>query len=495
MRPVTDPALLAELEGGGPKAVSDPAILAQLEGKKAPGDLSVAVNSINKGLAGIPDTLLNLPTNVINLGKAAVGVPMIAMGRPDLAPEPSAPPNLANRGMKALGLINDANDPANARQRVIDAMMQGGAGMLVNPAKGGADVLKNVAMGVAGGGVGGATQEATGSEAAAIAASALTPLAPSAAMRAVVGKPRAMNDVKRQTLVDAEAKGYKVPISETNDSFVNNRLESVAGKAALKQDLQLKNQGVTNELAAQELGLPKGTAITVSELDKFRAANSQPYRDIADLSPASAKNLEKLKEARAEASSYYKFYDRTADPKALKEAKAFDAQAKVIETELEKVAARRGQPDLVDQLREARQKIAKSYDIERALNKGAGEVSAPALGTAFDKGKPLSGNLKTIGAFDEAFPQYTGEGVRVPTPGVSKSEAIVSALMGMGGTAAFGPEGAAAAAIPLASHGARRLITSDAYRNMMRKPAPGMTKDDVLQSILLARAIAERNQQ
>ena len=39
----------------------------------SPGYGSLILNSINKGLAAVPDSLLNAPNRVMNLGKAAFG--------------------------------------------------------------------------------------------------------------------------------------------------------------------------------------------------------------------------------------------------------------------------------------------------------------------------------------------------------------------------------------------------------------------------------------
>lgn len=513
MKPVEDPALLAELEGKPRKAVADPALLAQLEG---PGDADVAVNSAKKAVAGIPDMLLNTPQNVINLGKAAFGMGAHAFGRPDLAPDitDDAPNYITNAARKA-GVITDAA-PQNARQRIIDAIVQGGVSGAINPAQGVKQLATNVGVSALGGGAAGATQEATGSAEAGIVAALLTPGAVNSAANRSRGRvadkavEQSANEVRDATLAQGRGAGYVTPpadvVADGAKGFVNKRLTSIAGKAATNQEATARNQRVTSEGAAAELGFPKGTAITEGKLEAYRDSIAQPYREVAALSPMAAAALERLKTARQEAKLQNRHYDVSADPKALRAAQKAEADAATLETALEKIAAKAGKNDLIDELRDARRQIAKSYDIERSLNLGSADVSASSLGGMLDKGKPLSGNLETAAKFQQAFPRSMGDASKNPAAGVSKLEAITAALMAGGGAAAFGPEGLAAGAIPLASGGARKLILSKPYQQLMATPdySPGMldramsslppnTPPEVaLQAMLLARAIAER---
>ncbi len=110
--------------------------------------------------------------------------------------------------------------------------------------------------------------------------------------------------------------------------------------------------------------------------------------------------------------------------------------------------------------------FAKSYDIERALNLGDSTVSAPIIGRQLDKtgtaGK--SGALSIIGKMAEAFPSVMREGGRVPSPGVSGTDAAMSAMLGVGGGAAAGPAGILAAGLPLLRSPARNLVLSPAYQ-------------------------------
>lgn len=64
-----------------------------------------------------------------------------------------------------------------------------------------------------------------------------------------------------------------------------------------------------------------------------------------------------------------------------------------------------GQPDVIAAYKQARQLIAKSYDVEGATNATTGDVNARGLARLAAKGRPLSGELDTIARAAEAFPK------------------------------------------------------------------------------------------
>lgn len=465
----------------------------QPESAPPPTDTAVGLNALNKGLAGVPDAVLNAPQNVINLAKAGYGTAATAMGRPDLAPDITPPPSYAHRAMESMGFIKPENEPQGAKQRIIDTAAQGAGGMAGAPADSVRKAITNVLMGITGGGAGGVTKEVTGSEPLALTASMLTPLAPAAGARMVAGKPLPMNEVKAKTLAEGRDADYAIPGSETNSGWINRRIEDFAGKAALKQQATVNNQANTNKLMAEELGLPADTGITPRVLDAYRQDVSGPYREVAALSSAAAKNLDKLKDVRAESTLHWQDYRRNQRVDSIKSAKALDAQAEMIENELENIAARRGRPELIDELREARVKVAKSWDVQRNLNKGSGDVSAPGLGDLLDREKPLSGRMKVTAAMAEAFPRYMAEGPSTPPADVSGGKPYASGVAGGAGFLVGGPAGAAVgASIPYLSNPLRSMALSPGYQKMLANSGKNPTEAEI-RALLLARAIAERN--
>lgn len=280
------------------------------------------------------------------------------------------------------------------------------------------------------------------------------------------------NSVLDTTLANARSEGYVVPSSAVNPTFLGNRLESVAGKAATGQEASIRNQQVTNKIARREASLPEDSPITEGTLAAARDQLAQPYQEVAALSPTAAKKLELLKEARFEAKGNWQYADRTGDPKAVKEAKKWDNKAQRLESDIDTEAQNSGNLDLVTRLQEARKALAKNYTVERALNVGSGDVDAGTIGRLLDKGAPLSGGLETIGRFNQAFKRYSREGTNVPAAGVGKTEAIAGATLGAVGHATG--VGLWPAGLPLLSGPARSLALS----NMMQGPRtyqPGMS--------------------
>jgi hypothetical protein len=278
------------------------------------------------------------------------------------------------------------------------------------------------------------------------------------------------NSVRDTTLATARDEGYVVPPSAANQGggVVTNRLESVAGKAALNQEASLKNQQITNKIARREAGIAEDSPLSEKTLADAREVIAEPYRQVSALSKEASTALEKLKEVRADAKDYWKHYDIGGDPKSKKAAVALDKRADALEATIDRVAIEKGNPQLLADLKEARKALAKNYDVERALNIGTGDIDAAVIGRILDKrGETgMTGGLQTIGKFAQAFPSFSRQSAKVPTPGVSKSEALAATAFGIGGHAAMGPGGVALAALPLLSEPARALALS----KTMQKP-------------------------
>jgi hypothetical protein len=289
---------------------------------------------------------------------------------------------------------------------------------------------------------------------------------------------------KKAAVLDAGKKaGYVVPVSEVNGGFWNNRLEGIAGKAALGQESILRNQKVTNQLAKKGLGITDDNPLSITALEAKRKAAGAPYKEVSNLPPrpstaqgysrnstsqvSSKKLLEELKQTRNDSQGWYKAYERSASPDDLAKAKSLQAKARSIDAELNNRAKAVGRDDLRKQLHEARTEIAKTYTVQKGLNEATGDINPVEIGKAYKqgKGKVLTGDLKTIGEFQQAFPKYSKAGVGAQTPGVSKIEAVASLGGGGIGAAAGGPVGAFfGAALPLMSTPIRNLLLSKPYQ-------------------------------
>lgn len=278
------------------------------------------------------------------------------------------------------------------------------------------------------------------------------------------------NAVRDATLAAAREEGYITPPSAVRGSWLNKRIESIGGKAAIGQEAAARNQGVTDALARRASGLAPDEAISETALTAASRKAAAPYREVSAQSPEAAAALDAWRAANLEAKLQFTHFNKSGDPAAYKAAQAAQAQAAQSLDQIEAIARDAGNTGLVQALKQARVQIAKIHDVERALNVGSGSVDASVLGRALDRGAPLTGELKTIAQFQQAFPSYAREASRIPTPGVSKSEALASALLALGGYGAAGPVGAVAGTLPLLSGPARSLALSPAYQKLMASP-------------------------
>jgi hypothetical protein len=265
---------------------------------------------------------------------------------------------------------------------------------------------------------------------------------------------RSAGAVFDETRARAEAEGYTFP----PEGWAAERLMSIGGKAAVGQELALRNQKVTNTIARREAGLRPNEPISRATLKEARTRIEEPYREVARLSPDAKTALEQLKQARYEARQQHNFADRSGNPQARAEGRRLTAEAEAWEQILEQEAQKLGRPELVPRLREARQASAKNRLVDEAVNVGSGDVDAQVIGRHLDRGDPLTGGLETIGRLAQSAKAITREASGIPTPGVSKAEALAAGMFGLMGQQTG--MGLFAAGLPLVSSPARRIALS-----------------------------------
>lgn len=223
----------------------------------------------------------------------------------------------------------------------------------------------------------------------------------------------------------AREAGYVIPPTQARADLANRLMEGIAGKATTAQNASAKNQEITHKLVSKSLGIPEAETITPEILKGIREEAGGAYKAIADLpvKPAelasSVMNRKAISEIdpkkmvydlrllRNNADGYFEAYKRSADPEQLTKAKQARAAATQIEDDLEKYAQSLGREDLLPALRDARQLMAKTYTIEKALNPVSGTVDAKILARELKKGKPLTEELKTVAEFASQFPKAT----------------------------------------------------------------------------------------
>jgi hypothetical protein len=276
----------------------------------------------------------------------------------------------------------------------------------------------------------------------------------------------------RETLKEGMEAGYVVPPNLVNPSTKNAIIESFSGKQATGQLASVKNQDVTEKLVRESLGLADDAPLTKSALEQIRKVQGGAYQKISELSPQAGADLEALKQARNDAQGWFNAYNRSASPADLAKAKEARGLTDALELQLEQHAKDAGKADLIPALKEARQQIAKTYTVERALNDASGTVNAKVLARLYEKGKPLSGGLETAGKFASAFPSVAQSPQQMGSPAAHNLRSMASLLMGSGGAAAAGPVGIGAAALPfVAGPAARALMFREGAQKALANPA------------------------
>lgn len=314
--------------------------------------------------------------------------------------------------------------------------------------------------------------------------------------RDAILKPIVEGGPLKQAALDVAGKaGYSLPRSNINQSFLTNLGERFGGKQAIEATAQMKNQPVTNKLAAKALGLSDDAVITPDVLKGIREQAGKAYESVKNIGTLSTdkeyfQGLKSLKENFSGASKDFpelasKEVEKLTN--ALKK-KTISSEGAVemvkhlrdaAKTNLRNVAsqqdktlgrAQRHAADLLDDLiernmgktgsgnldayKKARELIAKTYTVENAL---VGEnVSAQKIAKAASKVK-LSDELKQIADFSTVFPRLT----RVEAGAPASGGLLEPMIYGAAGSLATGPFGATASLIPvLGKPIARRLMTT-----------------------------------
>jgi hypothetical protein len=505
-------------------------------------------SGVNRGalvnLAGLP---VATALNAWDLAKAGTGAVMGAFGaKPENLPEltdrskvAGSPEWIAKQlEQRGAGPVINPNRPDDPASRYLHVGGQGVAAGMVAPqtlpqalgsaATGAGAMLASEAAGDAGAGTSGQV----------LAASLLPAATTAAATRAQAALTNAQRTAAQRAVVDANVRaaqeaGYSFPPAQVNPSIPNKVLGGISGKAATEQAASLDNQPITNELARRALKLPENTPLSFETLEAVRRQAGTAYdavknfgapiradnayqQKLADLhgeylerigaggggaaveslrlphvegllrdvnrnsfSPSSA--VELIKRLRSDADGSF----RSGNTEAARYQKGV---ANALEELVGNNLAAANQPELLANFQAARQRIAQSYDVQKALNQGTGNVDAPKMAARQQAGRPLTGELETI-ANAASFAPLSMREYRQTPPGISALDIGISAGVG-GGAAALGAGPAAAIPImlPVARMLARKAVLSKPYQQYMAKPRTG-------EPSVLARALAEADAQ
>lgn len=284
-----------------------------------------------------------------------------------------------------------------------------------------------------------------------------------------------------EALFKAGKSGYAFPRSNIKPTWMNQLAERFGGKQAIEHAATTRNQSVTNELAAKALGLPKGTPITQEVLKNLRTEAGKAYEVIKNIGTVTAdktyrqalsqlkttkglvtgpadkqvkslvddllqnnipadKAIETVKQLRYLSKANIKSLSPAEKALGKAQLKAANAIEELIERNIEPKLGK----EVLDNFRNARQLIAKTYTVENSLNPTTGNVVANKIAQQA-KYQKLSGELKDVADYARINPRLGRELAGAPPSG-GLFEPLV---YGGAGTILTGPGGAAAAAIPI----------------------------------------------
>lgn len=303
--------------------------------------------------------------------------------------------------------------------------------------------------------------------------------------------------------------GYVIPPTQTNPNTLNKALEGLSGKVATAQAASVKNQPVTNRLAAEAVGLEADRPITREALDAVRSEAGKAYnavraagtlkadaqyaddlakivdkyrvasKDFPELAQNDVANivasvnkpqfsadaaLDAIKILRERATKAYRMGDDELGA-------AYRSTSNALEGAIERNLQAAGAPaqQILKAFRDARQLIAKTYSVEEALNPTTGNVIAGKLGKQLAKSAPLSGELKTIAQFSQAFPK-AGQEISSSFNGISPLDyTAANALMTLSGNPLT-------LAGLVARPAARTVLLSSPYQRTMGVPGNALIR-------------------
>lgn len=248
----------------------------------------------------------------------------------------------------------------------------------------------------------------------------------------------------QQAVSSARNAGYVIPPSQAKPTLANRALEGFAGKISTAQNASARNQPITNELARKAIG---ATDLTPQGIADVRQAANAAYDDLAQVGTfqADANFTKALDQAGASTAAMRKNFPELANKEidtiveGLKSRPEFDAQSTIeaikqfrsnasanristdpakkalgkaqgkvagaLEDLIDRNLQQAGNPELLANYQQARQTLAKTYDVEKALNPANGSIDASKLAAQLKKGRPLTGELKTIAEFALQFPK------------------------------------------------------------------------------------------
>lgn len=315
---------------------------------------------------------------------------------------------------------------------------------------------------------------------------------------------------KNASIEAAQKAGYAVPPQDAGAGTGSQLLNAISGKIKTEQKASVLNQAVTNAKAAKAIGLPEHEPITLDSIDGVRKQAGKAYEAVRGIGQIRADNqfrqdLQGIAQKYQSASKDFPGLLNNDVMGVVKSAgrSKFDADSAIdaisvlrqkgdaayrsgnndvgaaskkaadaIEAMIGRHLKTSGAPqNLITNFQNARQLIAKTYTVEKALNTGSGNIKAAKIAAEMEKKGTLTGDLKDIGKFAKAFPRSNQE-----LAGVNPWSVIDAGVAGIGGGVVNPMIAAGVAARPVV----RSMILSPTYQKMFVKGAMPKTSPSSL---------------
>lgn len=313
-----------------------------------------------------------------------------------------------------------------------------------------------------------------------------------------------------KTLEAGAARGLKIIPSDANPSFVTTQLESLGGKAAVNQRIQLANADAVDNLAKASIGVAKDVELSPKITKAIRETESKVYEQVdalaqkakdeldkidklrqqtlnisdpaqraieesnfarkygakeAALREQAAASLEDLRRVRGETQSMWDAYFNSAGKNIDAQQKAIELgeQANNLSKQIDATLRKTGHAGLANRIDKARTRIARTYNIDEMMNPGTYHIDPDVALRMRKRGVPLGDELKLLAEFKAAFPNSLRDPAKVTSPNVSAlgmaGQGLLGGTVGLS-TGSLPLAAAAAFATPLARFGAREYLLS-----------------------------------
>lgn len=261
---------------------------------------------------------------------------------------------------------------------------------------------------------------------------------------------KATQSVERAPQIEAAQEanrlGIALPPAESNPTLRNRITEKVVGAANIEKQVAEVNKHAPTRIAKNELDIPETATLSPKTFAEARTAASKPYESIKSIPSIAADDatigalndlrqsealiggkatkgkidsliddavgqvqqglsgdnlLKNISNLRKDARTIYKKVDLSPEERVVADANIGIANA--LESMIEKNIA--GNATLLEQFRDARTRMAKSYAYENATDMNTGMVDASKLAKLTAKDNALTGDIAALGKIAGNFPE------------------------------------------------------------------------------------------